>query len=73
MRRERPPDMMIDRSKTMACDPLEMNQAVLRHGIAQMCAHYVRHHEFFSVDWLTLWVPKQFEAFPAKQNRDMAA
>jgi hypothetical protein len=22
-----------------------MNQAVLRHGIAQTCAHYIRHHE----------------------------
>ena len=37
--------MMDDRPKTMVCGPREMNQAVLRHGIAQTCAHYVRHHE----------------------------
>ena len=47
IRRDRPPAMMIDCSKTMVCDPGEMNQAVLRHGIAQTCAQYVRHHESF--------------------------
>jgi len=59
--------MMIHRSKTMVCGPREMNQAVLRHGITQTCAHYVQHHESF-----LLWPQKFAAALYGNGKQDLA-